>query len=102
MARIDSTVINVDVTHCPCVAWLTGTLIAINFVNASSIIARLALTIIKVYFTVEACSSFRARANICVLSVLTCSAVFTWLAEAFIYVCLTQAASITRAAKASK
>lgn len=58
MAGVDRTVVNVDVAHCSCVAGLAGTLVAIDFVNASSIIAGLALTVIKVNFTVEACSSF--------------------------------------------
>lgn len=102
MTGIDGTVINVDVTHSPCIAWLTGTLVAIDFVYASSIIAGMALTVIKVYFTVEACSSFGAGTNIGVFSVLTCSTILTRLAKAFIYVCLTQAASITRTTIASK
>lgn len=102
MAGIDGTVINVDVTHSPCVAGLTGTLVAIDFVNASSIIAWMALTIIKVYFTVEACGSFGARTNIGVFSVLTCSAILTGQAEAFIYVCLAQAAGVARTTIAGK
>lgn len=89
MAGIDGTVINVDVTHSPCVAGLAGTFVAIDFVYASSIIAGLALTVIEVYFTVEACSSFGAGTNIRVLPVLTCSTILTWLADTFIYVCLT-------------
>lgn len=102
MAGIDGTVINVDVTHSPCVAWFASTLIAIDLVYASSIITGLALAVIKVYFTVEACGSFGAGTNIGVFPVLTCSAILTWLAEAFIYVCLTQAASITRTTIACK
>lgn len=102
MAGIDGTVINVDVTHSSCVAGLTGALVAIDFVDASSIIAGMALTIVKVYFTVEARRSFGARTNIGVLSVLTCSAILTGLAKAFIDVCLTQAASVTRTTIAGK
>lgn len=46
MAGVDGAVVNIDVTHGSCVAWLTGTLIAIDFVDAPSIIAGFALTVI--------------------------------------------------------
>lgn len=43
---VDGTLIDVDVTHCSCVAWFTCTLIAVDFVDASPVVAGFALTVI--------------------------------------------------------
>lgn len=43
---VDGTFINIDVTHFPSVSWFTGTLVTIYLVNAPSIIAGIALTVI--------------------------------------------------------
>lgn len=96
MTRIDGTVVNVDVTHCSCVAWLACTLIAVDFVNASSVVTGLALTVIKVHLTIETCSSFGTGTDVRVLSVLAGSTILAWLAQTLIDVSLTQAASVAR------
>lgn len=77
---VDGTLINVDVTHCSCVAGLTCTLVAVNFVDTPPVVAGFVLTVIQVYLTIETCSAFGAGTNICVLPVLTSATILAGLA----------------------
>lgn len=96
---IDGTIINVDITHFPCVSWFTGALVTIYLVNAPSIITGIAFAVIYINLTVNTCSSFGADAEVGVLPVLAGASILAWLTETFIYVGLTQAARVTRAAE---
>lgn len=100
VTRVDGAVVNVDVTHCSCVARLAGTLIAVDFVDAPPVVARLALTVVKVHLTIETCGSFGTGADVGVLSVLAGSTVLAWLAQTLVDVGLTQAAGVARTAVA--
>lgn len=77
---VNGTLIDVDVTHCSCVAWLTCTLVAIDFVDAPPVVAGFALTVIQVHLTIETCSAFGAGTDICVLPVLASATVLAGLA----------------------
>lgn len=80
MTGVDGTFIDVDVAHCSCVAGLTRTLVAVDFVDAPSIVAGFALTVVQVHLTIETCSAFGAGTNICVLPVLTGATILAGLA----------------------
>lgn len=80
MTRVDGAVVNVDVTHCSCVTWLTCTLVAIDFVDALPVVAGLALTVVQVHLAVKTCSAFRAGTDVCVLPVLASATILTGLA----------------------
>lgn len=99
---VDGAFINVDVAHCPCVAGFACTFVAVDFINAPSVVAGFALTVVQVHLTVETCSAFGAGTNVCVLPVLTSATILAWLAQTLIDISLTQAASVARAAVAGE
>lgn len=79
MTGVDGTLIDVDVTHPSCVAGLTCTLVAIDFVDAPPVVAGFALTVVQVDLTVESCSAFWAGTDIRVLPVLASATILAWL-----------------------
>lgn len=89
MTGVDGTFINIDVTHFPCVSWFTGTLVTIYLVNAPSIIAGIALTVIYVNLAVSTCGSFWADAQVGILTVLAGTSILARLTETLINVDLT-------------
>lgn len=64
VAGVDSTLINVNVTHGTRITRLTCTLIAIDFVNACSRITGIALAVINVDFTIDSSGAFGTVANV--------------------------------------
>lgn len=64
VARVDCTLVNIYVTHGPCVTRLTSTLIAIDFVNTGPVVTWVAFTVIDVYFTIDSSSAFGTVANV--------------------------------------
>lgn len=80
VARVDGTLINVDVTHGTGVTWLTGTFIAIDFVNTGPIVTRIAFAVVNVDFTIDSSSAFRTVASVQILPVLASPSISAWLA----------------------
>lgn len=80
VARVDGTLINVDVTHGPGVTRLTSTFIAIDFVNTGPIVTRIAFTVVNVDFTIDSCSAFGTVANVQILPVLASASISARLA----------------------
>lgn len=54
------TLVNVDVAHAPCVAWLAGALVAVNLVQTGARVARVTRTVIQVDLTVGSCGPLEA------------------------------------------
>lgn len=77
---VDGTLIDVDVTHCSCVAGLACTLVAIDFVDAPPVVAGFALTVVQVNLAIETCCAFGASTNIRVLPVLASATILAGLA----------------------
>lgn len=97
VTRVEVTLINVDVAHGPAVAGLTGTLVAVDLVEASPVVTWLALAVVQVDFTVYTCGALGAGADVGVLAVLADASVPTGLTQTLINVGLTQPAHVTRA-----
>lgn len=80
VARVDGTLVNVYVTHGPCVTRLTSTFIAIDFVNTGPIVTWIAFTVINVDFTIGSHSAFGTVAKVLIFLVLASAAISAWLA----------------------
>lgn len=102
VARVDGTLVDVDVTHGTCVARFTGTLVAIDLVNAGPIVTGTALAVVNVDFTVDSCGALGAAADVGVLSVLAGASVPARLAQTLVDVGLTQPTSVSRVAVAAE
>lgn len=79
VARVDGTLINVDVTHGPSVTRLTGTFIAIDFVNTGPIVTRIAFAVVNVDFTINSSGAFGTVAGVQILPVLASASISAWL-----------------------
>lgn len=102
VAGVACTLVNVYVTHTPCIAWLTRTLIAINLVYTGASITGVAGTVIQVDLTVGACGPLQAEAQVSIVAILAGAPVAAGLAMALVDVGLAVMASVARPAQAGE
>lgn len=102
VARVDCTLVDVNVTHGTSVAGFTGTLVAIDLIDAGPIVTGIALAVINVDFTVVSCGALGAAADVTVLSVLASAPVPARLTQTFVNVGLTQPAGVSKFALAAE
>lgn len=99
---VDGALVDVDVTHGPCEAGFTCTLITVDPIDARPRVTGVALAVVDVDLTVDPCGPLGAATDVGVLAVLAGAPVPAGLAQAFVDVGLTEPARVSGVAVAAE